>query len=334
MQVYSGALYFRYTGAMRGRLRLFALSLALGACATGRQAHERLVEATPYATAPLPPRAKIFLVAGGIEVANFAAEVVAQRRLWLARGYAPDEIACYWAHPFPAALRADRAQYQALADELRPCYRASAELLRAHLLQASAAGLPFLYLYVTSHGNVDIMPEGVPEDRLLPAEQALFDQYVIQLGGGIGAGVDPGTLALAIRRGADPAGLVFSPRLLRDVLRAFPADTPKIVVLQACHSGGFLDEARPERRAETIASVPRLTAIAAARFDRTSFGCDSGAEMTYFGEVYTRLLATRLVSDPTAIDWGALYRALFADIARIEREVDVRPSLPVLLTTP
>lgn len=321
---------------MRGHLRLLALSLVLGAgaCATGRRAHERRVEATPYATAPLSPRAKIFLVAGGIEVANFAAEVVAQRRLWLARGYAPDEIACYWAHPFPAALRADRAQYRQLADELRPCYRASAELLRAHLLAASQAKLPFLYLYVTSHGDVDIMPEGVPEDSLLPAEKALFDQYVIQLGGGIGAGVDPGTLALAIRRGVDPAGLVFSPRLLRDLLRAFPADTPKIVVLQACHSGGFLDEVRPERRAETIADIPRLTAIAAARFDRTSFGCDSGATMTYFGEVYTRLLETRLTSDPTAIDWGALYRALFADIARLEREVDVRPSLPVLLTTP
>jgi len=328
---------------MRGRLRVLGLTLALGACATSRprhphhhhqQQHQQLVAATPYATGPLPPRAKIFLVAGGIEVANFAAEVVAQRRLWLARGYAPDEIACYWAHPFPAALRADRAQYLALAADLRPCYRASAELLRAHLLQASRAEIHFVYLYVTSHGDVDIMPEGVPEDSLLPSERALFEQYVIQLGGGVGAGVDPGTLALAMRSGADPTGLVFSPRLLRDLLLGFPAATPKIVVLQACHSGGFLDEARPERRADTIASVPRLTAIAAARFDRTSFGCDSGAEMTYFGEVYTALLAQRLPADPTTLDWAALYRALRADITRIEREVDVRPSLPVFLTTP
>ena len=323
---------------MRGRLRVLGLTLAFGACATSRPSHhqqqQQLVAATPYATGPLPPRAKIFLVAGGIEVANFAAEVVAQRRLWLARGYAPDEIACYWAHPFPAALRADRAQYLALAADLRPCYRASAELLRAHLLQASRAEIPFVYLYVTSHGDVDIMPEGVPEDSLLPSERALFEQYVIQLGGGVGAGVDPGTLALAMRSGADPTGLVFSPRLLRDLLLGFPAATPKIVVLQACHSGGFLDEARPERRADTIASVPRLTAIAAARFDRTSFGCDSGAEMTYFGEVYTALLAQRLPADPTTLDWAALYRALRADITRIEREVDVRPSLPVFLTTP
>ena len=325
---------------MRGRLRVLGLSLALGACATSRQSrqsrqtHEQLIAATPYATAPLPPRAKIFLVAGGTEVANFAAEVVAQRRLWLARGHAPDEIACYWAHPLPAALRADQAQYLALAEDLRPCYRASAELLRVHLLQASRAELPFVYLYVTSHGDVDIMPEGVPEDSLLPSERALFEQYVIQLGGGVGAGVDPGALALAMRSGADPEGLVFSPRLLRDLLLGFPAATPKIVVLQACHSGGFLDEARPERRADTIAGVPRLTAIAAARFDRTSFGCDSGAEMTYFGEVYTALLTRRLPADPTTLDWAALYRALRADIARIEREVDVRPSLPVFLTTP
>ncbi len=320
-----------------GLLGLPVMLVQLG-CATGRRAHTQLVETTPYATAPLSPRAKIFLVAGGVEVANFAAEVIAQRRLWLARGYAADEIVCYWAHPFPAALHADRAQYRELADELRSCYRASAELLRDHLRQASGAGLPFVYLYVTSHGDVDILPEGVPEDRLLPNERALFDQYVIQMGGGVGAGVDPGTLALAMRRGADGEGLVLSPRMLRDVLRAFPATTAKIVVLQACHSGGFLDDDRPERRADTIVATPRLTAIAAARFDRTSFGCDSGAQMTYFGEVYTRLLTTRLLprarGEPTQIDWAALFRALRADIGRLEREVDVRPSLPVFVTTP
>ena len=329
-----------YSGEVGRRAPAMGVWLAgwlalLGGCVSARVgAQARLVETVPYATAPLPARAKIFLVAGGVEVANFAAEVVAQRRLWLARGYAADEIACYWAHPGPAELRADRDQYMALADELRACYPASTALLRDHLQQASRADLPFLYLYVTSHGDANITPVDVPEDRLLPTERALFDQYVIQLGAGVGRGVVPGALALALRRGADPDDLVLSPRVLRDLLLAFPARTPKLVVLQACHSGGFLDEVRPERRADAIAGVPRVTAIASARFDRTSFGCDAGADMTYFGEVYTRLLTRRLVGDPTAIDWPALFFALRVEIAALERSVEVVPSLPMLLVTP
>lgn len=311
----------------RPLLVLLLAALLLG-CA-GRQLRER-----PYNDAALPARTKIFLVAGGVEVANFAAEVIAQRRLWLARGLAPDEIACYWARPGAAELRADRRQYRRLAAELRDCYPASAAVLRAHLQQQATRSLPYLYLYITSHGDADILPEHVPEDSLLPSERDLFDQYVIQLGAGVGRGVLPGPLALAMRRGADPDDLVLSPRLLRDLLHRFPARTPKLVVLQACHSGGFIADARPERRADAITDVPGLTAIASARFDRTSFGCESGADMTYFGEIYTRLLAQSPAADPRAVAWPRLFAALAAEVAALERAVDVRASLPVLFTGP
>ncbi len=307
---------------------LLGLQLALLSGCAGRQILER-----PYNLAPLPPRTKIFLVAGGVEVANFAAEVVAQRELWLARGLAPDEIACYWARPAAAELRADRRQYRALAAALRPCYPASAAVLRAHLRQQAARPLPYLYLYVTSHGDADILPPHVPEDSLLPGERDLFDQSVIQLGAGVGHGVQPGPIALAMRRGADPDDLVLSPKQLRALLHLFPATTPKLVVLQACHSGGFLADARPERSAHAITDVPGLTAIASARFDRTSFGCESGADMTYFGEIFTRLLARSPAADPRAVAWPALFAALAAEVAALERAVDVRASLPVLFTS-
>ena len=288
------------------RLLLLLLGALLLGCA-GRQ-----VPFGPYSAAALPPRTKIFLVAGGVEVANFAAEVVAQRRLWLARGVAPDEIACYWAQPGVAEVRADRRQYRALAAELRACYPASAALLRAHLRQQAARPLPYLYLYVTSHGDADILPVHVPKDSLLPGEREFFDQTVIQLGAGVGRGVLPGPLAQAMRSGADPHDLVLSPTFLRALLHLFPATMPKLVVLQACHSGGFLADARPERRSQAITDVPGLTAIASARFDRTSFGCESGADMTYFGEIYLRLLARSPAADPHAVAWPALFAALAA----------------------
>ena len=80
--------------------------------------------------------------------------------------------------------------------------------------------------------------------------------------------------------------------------------------------------------------VPGLTAIASARFDRTSFGCESGADMTYFGEIYTRLLAQSPAADPRAVAWPRLFAALAAEVAALERAVDVRASLPVLFTGP
>jgi len=323
---------------MRGPLGLLAvLVLQLLGCAAPRM-HGRFLAAVPHTTAPLPPRTKIFLVAGGVEVANFAAEVVAQRELWRARGYAADEIACYWARPTRAAFRRDRPQYRELAEALRACYPASTALLREHLKITGQRAPPFVYLYVSSHGSADILPEDVPEDSLLPSERALFEQTVIQLGSGPGRGVSPAHLALAMRRGADPDTLVFSPRMLRDLLLAFPPATRKLVILQACHSGGFLSEARPERRADTLATVPHLTAIASARFDRTSFGCDSGARMTYFGAVYQQLLtahnhAPRML-DEHDLDWSAMFEQLRVQIEVLERRVDVTASLPQLLQTP
>lgn len=323
---------------MRGLLALLAvLVLQLPGCAVPHT-HGRFLAAVPHTTAPLPPRTKIFLVAGGVEVANFAAEVIAQRRFWLARGYSADEIACYWARPTRAAFRRDRAQYRELAAELRACHPASAGLLREHLQLTSRRAPPFVYLYVSSHGSADILPEDVPEDSLLPTERALFDQTVIQLGSGPGRGVSPVRLAMALRSGADPDTLVFSPRILRDLLLAFPPATRKLVVLQACHSGGFLSDARPERRADTLTTVQGLTAIASARFDRTSFGCDSGARMTYFGAAYQRLLTAHSAApralDDLKLDWPALFEVLRLEIAALERRVDVQASLPQLLRTP
>src|SRR5262245_33174254 len=108
------------------------LGLALAACAAPLS-HGRYVAAVGYNRGPLPEAAKIFLVAGGVDVANFAAEVVTQRRLWLARGFRADEVVCYWAAPVRRGFRRDRAQFRRLAAELRACYPADPAVVRAHL---------------------------------------------------------------------------------------------------------------------------------------------------------------------------------------------------------
>lgn len=305
------------------RHTLAAVVLSLVSCAVPI-AHPRFAEALPYSEEPLPAAAKIFLVAGGVDVANFAAEVAAQRELWFSRGYGRDEVACYWAKPLKLGYRRDRAQYREIAEALRPCYRASPALLRDHLARAAAAGPPFVYLYVTTHGLTSLLPDHVPKDMLAPEEGALLDQFTLQLGAGPGWGVDPERLILALRAGAQPDDLVLSPAGLQRALAAFPGEVPKLVVLQGCHAGGFAD---------ALARVPGTTAIMAARHDRTSFGCDPGRELTTFGAAYLRLLAARLHAgvSPPALDWRALFDALAAEIAAVEQAEGATPSLPVFV---
>lgn len=303
------------------------LATAVLASACGAPvSYHRFVAAVPYHDAPLPGRAKIFLVAGGVDVANFAAEVVAQRALWRERGYADDEIACYWAAPSRAGFRGDRAQFRRLAGELRGCYPASTALLRAHLSRAAAGSPPFLYIYVTSHGLTSLLPENVPKDMLQEPETALLDQPTLQLGAGPGAGVAAEPLIMALRAGAPAEDLVFSPGGLQRALEAAPAAAPKFVVLQACHAGGF---------AEALARVPGAVGLMAARHDRTSFGCDPGREMTIFGAVYLRELSSRLRDErPPRVDWEELFRAVEQEIGAAERAEATTPSLPVFVRGP
>ena len=59
----------------------------------------------PYRQGPIHPSTRIMLVAGGNDIANFAAEVVEQRALWKKAGVADDAIACYYAKPTAKAFR-------------------------------------------------------------------------------------------------------------------------------------------------------------------------------------------------------------------------------------
>ncbi len=318
-----------YARAVPGRPTLRALALAAG-CVAGcgvPTTHRGFVAALPYSEAPLPAAAKIFLVAGGVDVANFAAEVAAQRRLWLSRGYAADEIACYWAAPTRAAFRADRAQFRRLAAALRPCYAATPALLRAHLAQAARGAPPFVYLYVTSHGLPSLLPENVPKDMLPEPVAALLGQYSLQLGAAPGAGVEAGPLLAAQRAGTPAEDLVLAPDGLARALAGFPAATPKFVVLQGCHAGGF---------AEALAGVPGLVGLMAARHDRASFGCDPGQDMTFFGAIYGQLFGAALAAAarPQAIDWSGLFAAVEAEVAAAEAGLAVDPSLPVFVRGP
>lgn len=86
----------------------------------------------------------------------------------------------------------------------------------------------------------------------------------------------------------------------------------KVVVVNACYSGGFVP---PLRGAGTLV-------LTAARSDRSSFGCGSDSDATYFGRAW---LIDALNRTP---DFIAAFRQASAEIDAWERQDHLLPSQP------
>lgn len=270
-----------------------------------------------YQQDPLPATARIFLIAGSSENANFAAEIIEQKELWLRAGFSADEIACYFIRPYQEEFEADQAQYTSLLDELSACYLASMSNIRAHLKQAATqtAEDSFIYLYVSSHGekpiSIEVNKRG-PEDgfsywaRARQLRYPALDQYRISLEALPDGNAGAFTILGAYRAGTPAEELYFTAENLRSMLALFAPNLPKYAVLQACYSGGFIRAARQEDDARTLRSLQNITVLTASRFDKESFGCDSGSRRTNYGGAFNDVLA-RNISDPRRVNWPVVY---------------------------
>ena len=138
-------------------------------------------------------------------------------------------------------------------------------------------------------------------------------------------------LHAVVNQTAASRDLFITAQHLAESLNQLPVATRKTVILQGCFSGSFLTDGP-----DTLAAVPNLTAIAASRPDRPSFGCDPGRFVTLFAECFFYTLAQH-PGPPEALDWPAVYRDLRELIDAVEAEGGIPPqerSEPVLLMTP
>ncbi len=298
----------------------------------------------PYATAPLPAEAKVFLVAGGDDVGNFAAEVVEQRGLWKRAGLRDEEIACYFAKPTRRALAEDGEQLAMLAPALRGCYSADPATLHAHLRQAARAAPPFIYLYVTSHGLPPLLrwkvgvedPSEIPQHlELRPGEVGRFDRHAIGLQAGDGPELgEVKAMLQAHRRGAPVESLVFTPDTLAAALAELPKTSEAIVVLQACFAGGFIG--RPDDDGPSpLTRLPRVTVLAATSPEQPSFGCSPGSTRTYWGGAFNRVLAQALERRPAlppALPWAEIHARVRFVVETMELIEGEEPSEPSFFT--
>lgn len=82
------------------------------------------------------------------------------------------------------------------------------------------------------------------------------------------------------------------PEDLADALKTTPAIRWKVIVVNACYSGGFIDPVRDDS----------TMVITSARADRTSFGCGADSDITYFGKAFLAEALNRTTSLREAFD--------------------------------
>jgi hypothetical protein len=86
----------------------------------------------------------------------------------------------------------------------------------------------------------------------------------------------------------------------------------RVIVVSACYAGGFIEPLRDDNS----------VVITAAAADRTSFGCESGRDFTYFGEAYFREALAKTRSFVAAFDLAK------ESVARKEAGEKLTPSEP------
>ncbi len=106
-----------------------------------------------------------------------------------------------------------------------------------------------------------------------------------------------------------PDRRLFDPGSLDRVLSAGCGSVPTVVVVSACHSGTFL---APGMR------KPNRVILTAAAADRTSFGCGTGDQYTYYDQCLLRQF-------DGAATWRELALATRACVENLERRMGMRP---------
>lgn len=110
-----------------------------------------------------------------------------------------------------------------------------------------------------------------------------------------------------------------APQDLAAALDTTPSIRWKVIIVNACYSGGFIE---PLRNESTLV-------ITAARADRPSFGCGSESDITFFGRALLAEALNETTSIPAAFERA---RALVAEW-EIEEKIDEH-SEPQIATSP
>jgi hypothetical protein len=315
-----------YTPAMRQPLSLSRLQgVVFAALSFGALAGCSSIPYRPFALRAdtRPPKAlKVLLVATSDDGARFASSVLKMRQTWLDRGIRPDEIACYLTAPIERRWEKYSDLYESMRPSFSGCYPATLPLLRKHLAAVAKNPPEFVHVMLSGHG-------GAPLEILerLDDQEGLDELRKLQkLVPGIGHWNIPfeehGEFSWPERllRGEPLDDVVLTPVGLAELLKLLPETTRKVVVLQGCFTGGFLEAwTVGGRKTSLLAEVPNLTVLTSAAATRYSFGNfmdDSGV----FADGLTSALAAQKTT-ASRLDWKKVYEHAAREVESAERIV-------------
>lgn len=99
-------------------------------------------------------------------------------------------------------------------------------------------------------------------------------------------------------------------------------------MIQGCYSGGFIEDPRKENNEELLSSLKNITVLTASRYDRESFGCQPGAQTTFYGGAFNEVLQKEARS-PLEISWKQIHQNVRKKVKKLEEgEKLISPSLP------
>ena len=116
------------------------------------------------------------------------------------------------------------------------------------------------------------------------------------------------------------------PEDLVDALKTTPGIRWKVVVVNACYSGGFVDALRDDS----------TMVMTSARADRTSFGCGVDSDLTYFGRAFLVDALNRTTSLRDAFDFAKQSVATWENADKEEHsepQIATSPSIEARLAT-
>lgn len=258
-----------------------------------------------YSEARLPSETRILLVAGESRSPNYLHEITAQREHWLRLGYQQREIACYYAKPSDKSYEENKSAFDALASKTQGFYIASPQLLYQHIRQISRHNPEFVYLYITSTGQAPIQTYSSPNEvdqYILKEHPEVVDQYFLEMDGSPTGTMNERMRAEALRNGMKPENLFLMPRYLKSAMMSLPTHSQKVVVLQGCYTGGFMETPLQDADKDTLTAVPEISLLTASRFDRRSFECGPGKQYTPYGKVFLQMLGENPRQIPL-MDW-------------------------------
>lgn len=104
------------------------------------------------------------------------------------------------------------------------------------------------------------------------------------------------------------------PEDLADALKTTPSIRWKVIIVNACYSGGFVDALRDDS----------TMVMTSARTDRTSFGCGVDSDLTYFGKAFLVDALNKTTSLRVAFD---LAKQSVATLENAENEDNSKPQI-------